>query len=85
VEVTPHMDNNQGAYLAVKFFCFLTTQLGLKWIIDSGATDHITPHIHLFHSYSAVSRPCFITMPNVEQAQVKHVGTIILSPSLVLQ
>ena len=56
------MDDNQAGFLAGKSFCFLTAQPGLKWIIDSGATDHITPHLYLFHIYYVVLRPCFITM-----------------------
>jgi len=79
------MDNSQSAFLTGKNFCFLSTQSGFKWIIDSGATDHITPHLHLFHSYQIVSKPCFITMPTGKQVQVQHVGTVQLSPSIILQ
>jgi len=54
-------------------------------IVDSGATDHITPHLYLFSTYSPVPQSCFITMPNGRQAQVLHVGTIILSKDIILQ
>jgi len=79
------MDNNQAAFLAGKTFCFLSTQPGLHWIVDSGAIDHITPHLHLFHSYSTVSKPCFIIMPNGKQVQVNHIGSVILNANITLQ
>ena len=85
MEITHSEDNTQAGFLAGKSFCFLTANLGLRWIIDSGATDHITPHLHLFHSYTVITKACFITMPNGKHVQVKHIGTIVLSPSITLQ
>ena len=78
------MDSSQTAFLAGKSFC-LTAQPELKWIVDSGATDHITPHLHLFHTHTKVSRPCYITMPNGQQLQVKNIGTVMLSLNITLQ
>jgi len=85
MEVTQHVDNVPSGFLAGKSFCLLTSRPGCKWIIDSGATDHITPHLHLFCSYQAVSSLCFITMPNGEQVQVRHIGDIQLSLNITLQ
>ena len=84
MEITPHTDNSQAAFLAGKTFCFLSAQPSLHWIVDSGATDHITPHLHLFHSYTTVSRPCFIIMPNGKQVQVSHIGSVILNSNITL-
>lgn len=72
------MDKSQAAFLAGKSFCRLTTQLELRWIIDSGATHYITPHLHLFHSYTAVPKACSISMPNGKQVQVKHIRNVIM-------
>jgi len=85
MEISPHLENDQAAFLAGKIFCLLSAQPGLHWIVDSGATDHITPHLHLFHSYTTVSRPYSITMPNGQQVQVRHIGSVILSPNITLQ
>jgi len=85
MEVTQHVDNVPSGFLAGKSFCLLTSKPGCKWIIDSGATGHITPHLHLFCSYQAVSSPCYITMPNGEQVQVSHIGNIQLNPNITLQ
>jgi len=54
------------------------------WIIDSGASDHITPHLNLLSSVQKLSNPGFITMPNGKQSSIEHVGTVQLSPTLVL-
>jgi len=53
-------------------------------MVDSGATDHITPHLHLFHFFTPMTKACFITMPNGRQVQVKHVGTVILNANITL-
>ena len=70
--------------LAGKLFCFSASKPDLKWIIDSGATDHITPNLHCFSSYTPLAHNSFITMPNGKQAQIHHIGTIALTPSLTL-
>ena len=84
IEVTPNLKNQQSAYLAGKSFCLLTVQPEMRWIIDSGAIDHITPHLSLFKSYAPVSKSCFIKMPNERKVQVKNFGTIVLSESITL-
>jgi len=86
MEATPNLENPQSAaYLAGKSFCLLTTQPKMKWIVDSGATNHITPHISLFKSYVPILKTWFITMPNGRQVLVKNIGTLILNNSITLQ
>ena len=85
MEVTPNLENNQSAFLAGKSFCLLTSQPEMRWIIDSGATDRITPHLSLFKSYTPMIQACFITMPNGKQVQVKHIGIVVLGSALTLQ
>ncbi|XP_070003380.1 uncharacterized protein [Nicotiana sylvestris] len=34
------------------------------WILDSGATNHMTPHKHLLHNLTPLARPYLITLPN---------------------
>ena len=84
VEISPHVNQQHTAYLAGKAVCLLSTQLQQSWIVDSGATDHITPHLHLFHSFSPMIKVCSITMPNDTQVAVKHVGTVVLHPNIIL-
>ena len=68
MEVTTNVPTQHTSYLASKSFYLLTAQPKLSWIIDSGATDHITPHLHLFSSFTPVEQECFITMPNGRKA-----------------
>ena len=79
------MDQQHSAYLAGKTFCLFSPQSQQNWIVDSGATDHITPHLHLFHSFSPMAKVCSIIMPNGKQVAVKHVGTVVLHPNIILQ
>ena len=77
-------DSTSAAMLAGKVFCVSTSSPHSKWILDSGATDHITPNLQLFSSYSPLSHDSFILMPNGKHAKIHHIGTIQLTPSLSL-
>jgi len=70
--------------LAGEVSCFSASNPGLKWIIDSGAIDHITPNLQYFSSYSPLSQDSFITMPNGKRAKIHNVRTIRLTSSLSL-
>jgi len=75
---------NGTGFMAGKPFCFSTSFKDTKWIIDSGASDHITPHFHLLTSVSQLKTPGFITMPNGKQSKITHVGSVQLTPTLLL-
>lgn len=34
------------------------------WIIDSGASDHIAPHVFLLQHFQPMNTPKFVTMPD---------------------
>ena len=83
--VTTNLPSQHNGYLGGKSFYLLTTQPKLSWIVNSGATDHITLHLHLFISDSPVRQKCFITMPNGRKVDIKHIGSVVLNASLILQ
>jgi len=83
--VTPNTEEQHSAYLAGKSLCLFTAKPEMSWIIDGGATDHITPHLHLFQSFVLVIRACFITMSNGKSVQVKNIGTVALNGSILLK
>jgi len=72
-------------FLAGKRFCFFTSINGNTWIIDSEASDHITADLSLLHDVKSIQNCCFITMPNGKQAQIKHVGSMVLTSRLILK
>lgn len=53
-----------------------------KWIIDTGATDHITPFISLLSDVHPSSAS--LQLPNGEISSVTHVGNITLNSQITL-
>ena len=45
ISASTSSDSTGAAMLAGKVSCFSASNPGLKWIIDSGAIDHITPNL----------------------------------------
>ena len=83
--MTPNIEDHHSAYLADKSFCLFTAKPEMSWIIDSEATDHITPYLHLFQSFVPMTRACFITMPSGRSVQIRNIGTVTLNDSIVIQ
>ncbi|XP_074347150.1 uncharacterized protein LOC141685979 [Apium graveolens] len=52
------------------------------WILDSGVTDHITPHFNLLKSVKAVNTT--LHLPNGQLTSVTYVGVVELHNSIVL-
>ena len=71
-------------FLAGKSFCFHSSLANVNWVIDSGASDHITPNLEIFTSVQKLSMPGFITMPNGKHSRIAHIGSVQLSPTLTL-
>ncbi|GJW47249.1 hypothetical protein Tco_0078895 [Tanacetum coccineum] len=38
--------------------------LRVDWIVDTGASDHMSPHLHLFHSIRVLKKPIKIRLPD---------------------
>ena len=74
-----------AGFLAGKRFCIIASVVSKAWIIDSRASDHITPDLSLLHNVRKIQVIYYITMPNGRQAQIKHIGSMLLAPSLVLE
>ena len=67
---------DRTGFLAGTKFCFVASFDSGSWIIDSGASDHITPHLNLFSSVQPLKHPTYITMPNGKQSKVSHIGSV---------
>lgn len=53
-----------------------------QWIINTGATDHITPYAHLLRDVKPANS--LLHLPNVDTAEVVQIGNICLSPIITL-
>lgn len=54
------------------------------WIIDSGASSHISHDLKYFSSFTLTSNK-FVVVPNNTKISVSGIGHITLSPSLILK
>ncbi|CAM8945296.1 unnamed protein product [Rhodiola kirilowii] len=78
-------NKDQSQYHMAGISCFTTTKVPHDtWILDSGATDHITPHIDLLFDVKLLSIPYEVIMPNGSKAQVTHTGSSIINSSLTI-
>ena len=53
------------------------------WVLDTGATNHFVCSVDILTSITATIQS-LVHLPNGESAQVTHIGTVVLSPSLTL-
>ncbi|XP_071695390.1 uncharacterized protein [Rutidosis leptorrhynchoides] len=54
------------------------------WIVDTGASDHISPYIHLFQSIRDLSTPIRVKLPDGNSKWVTKVGTVQITPNLII-
>ena len=52
------------------------------WILDSGASDHITPHLHLLTNVHTSNST--LHLPNGQTSVVTHIGNVVLHTNIVL-
>ncbi|XP_020554484.1 uncharacterized protein LOC110013112 [Sesamum indicum] len=60
------------------------SDLSSSWIIDSGATHHICADFKLFHSYTKLTNPMIIHLPNGHSQSVSHIGSLHLCSEIEL-
>ncbi|KAF9669962.1 hypothetical protein SADUNF_Sadunf13G0019100 [Salix dunnii] len=60
----------------------INTHSTLYWIVDSGATDHVS-HVPLTHNKKGLIHD-FVGLPNGEQTRIESIGSIQLSSDLSL-
>ncbi|GJU12708.1 pyridoxal 5'-phosphate synthase-like subunit PDX1.2 [Tanacetum coccineum] len=65
-------------------FCHPDMDLLLDWISDSGASDHMSPHLNLFITTKHLKKPIIVHLPDGTSKTVTIVGQVQLTPSLIL-
>lgn len=67
------------------FHACASSQLNVNtWILDSRATNHMTPHKYLLHNLQPLTRPYLITLPNGYKVKVVSTGSLQLIFDIVL-
>ena len=62
----------------------LVSSSSSEWVIDSGATDHMTDNSSLYSTFQSQSSPSTITLADGSYSCVLGSGTIIPTPSIPL-
>jgi len=72
----------QGKYLSYSSFSASKTNWNNMWILDLGATDHLTPNLHVFETYAPLETTRRITIANGISIPIAGKGKVHLSPQL---
>ncbi|KAL5818430.1 hypothetical protein ACOSQ4_022272 [Xanthoceras sorbifolium] len=72
------------ANLAGDFICCSSFIPSSSWVIDTGASDHITSSIHYLSHVIPVSSHKPVQLPNREFSHISHIGRATLSDKITL-
>ncbi|KAG5616996.1 hypothetical protein H5410_016820 [Solanum commersonii] len=65
---------------------FISVSLSsISWILDSGASEHMTSDINLLFNITMLPKPVYVNLPNSTRALVLQSGSVHLLPSLTLK
>ena len=71
---------NSGKNEIFSSLTFLTKNLTTAWILDSGATDHMTPFPHIFVSYETIAPGKHVQTADETLLSVMGIDTVNLQP-----
>ncbi|KAG8362676.1 hypothetical protein BUALT_BualtUnG0051900 [Buddleja alternifolia] len=77
--------SDSSFHLAGISYCLSVKHTSNTWILDSGATDHITKSISLLESPKSLTIPKYVHLPDGSIVPVTHTGQVTLTPSIILQ
>ena len=63
---------------------YLVSSSSSEWVIDSGATNHLTGNSSLFSTFQSQPSPSTITLADRSHSCVLGSGTIVPTPSIPL-
>ncbi|KAK9724136.1 hypothetical protein RND81_05G050700 [Saponaria officinalis] len=56
----------------------------LDWVVDTGASDHMTSFFSQLHDVQTLTTPLLVALPEGTIKKVFQVGTVSLTPQIVL-
>ena len=62
----------------------LVSSSSSEWVIDSGATDHMTSNSSIFSTFQSQPSPSIVTLADGSHSCVLRLGTIVPTPSIPL-
>ncbi|KAL2944407.1 Retrovirus-related Pol polyprotein from transposon RE1 [Bienertia sinuspersici] len=76
-------DESEPGFVGMISYCMAAVSAS-DWVIDTGASDHITYDIHVLKNAKKVNKKSKINLPNGEHAIVSHIGDMTLENDLNL-
>lgn len=65
-------------------FCNSSSFSNHEWIIDQGASDHITSNLSSLNNVQSLHQPCPIKLLNGDVVYITHTGKLHISPDISL-
>ena len=59
--------------------------IAIHWVLDYGASHHMTSNPHITQNLTKLTRPIFITGPSDETLVIEQARTVVVSPNLILK
>ena len=92
---TSYLDGNQPAFAHLTGInpirshsgtcCYVLNNCSSSWIVDIGASDHMTFNQAFFTQHTKPLKPIFVTLPDGTSKPVTRIGQIPLTSNLNLQ
>ncbi|CAM8968144.1 unnamed protein product [Rhodiola kirilowii] len=56
-----------------------------EWILDTGATDHMIPHLEIMSDIRKLNKPVLVKLPDGSMKKVIQCGNVYIAPGFMLQ
>ncbi|XP_071712254.1 uncharacterized protein [Rutidosis leptorrhynchoides] len=78
---TSQVQSHEGI---ISFVSSIFSNFDNVWVIDTGATDHISISLHQMHNIQHHTTPILVHLPNKHTIKVFTTGSVTLTPTLTL-